>query len=56
MLALVELTGKRRGAAARPVPDGDGFRDVVQRRAGAMSVDVVNVLGRDAGDLRRPAS
>ena len=51
MLAFVELTGKVARAIARPTPDGGGLRAVVERRAGAVGVEVINVRRRHAGHL-----
>ena len=40
---------QRGGAAARPFADGQRFRSVVEHGAGAVGVDIINVLRRDAG-------
>src|ERR1039457_3477015 len=42
---------QRRCALASPIPDGDGLCAVVHRRARAMSVEVINAFGSDAGAL-----
>ena len=49
MPALVELTGRVGGARPGPAIDGSGFGAVVQRRAGAMGVDVVDVRRASRG-------
>jgi hypothetical protein len=45
-----------RGARGRPAIDGGGLGAVVERRAGAVGVDVINVRRRQARDRRRPGS
>ena len=49
---LVELTSSSgRGALAEDVLDGLGLERVAERGRGGVGVDVVDLVGRDAGDL-----